>query len=35
VRHARRLLLRLQASWPWSAVLARAFVRLRALPQRC
>jgi hypothetical protein len=35
VRHARRLILRLQASWPWSAALARAFVRLRALPLRC
>ena len=35
VRHARRLILRLQASWPWAAELARAFVRLRALPLRC
>jgi hypothetical protein len=35
VRHARRRILRLQASWPWAAELARAFVRLRALPLRC
>jgi hypothetical protein len=34
-RHARRLILRLQASWPWAAELARAFARLRALPLRC
>jgi hypothetical protein len=35
VRHARRLILRLQASWPWTVELARAFTRLRALPLRC
>jgi hypothetical protein len=35
VRHARRLILRLQRSWPWAAQLARAFTRLRALPLRC
>jgi hypothetical protein len=35
VRHARRAILRLQASWPWAADLARAFTRLRALPLRC
>jgi Transposase DDE domain group 1 len=35
VRHARRLILRLQASWPWAAELACAFARLRALPLRC
>jgi hypothetical protein len=35
VRHARRLILRLQASWPWTPELARAFARLRALPLRC
>jgi Transposase DDE domain group 1 len=35
VRHARRLILRLQASWPWALELARAFARLRALPLRC
>jgi hypothetical protein len=35
VRHARRLVLRLQATWPWSAAIARAFARLRALPLRC
>jgi hypothetical protein len=35
VRHARRLILRLQASWPWAVELAHAFARLRALPLRC
>jgi Transposase DDE domain group 1 len=35
VRHARRVVLRLQACWPWAAQLARAFTRLRALPLRC
>jgi hypothetical protein len=35
VRHARRFMLRLQASWPWAAELARAFARLQALPLRC
>jgi hypothetical protein len=35
VRHARRLILRLQATWPWAVELARAFTRLRALPLRC
>jgi hypothetical protein len=35
VRHARRLILRLQGSWPWAAELAGAFARLRALPLRC
>jgi Transposase DDE domain group 1 len=35
VRHARRTILRLQATWPWAAELARAFARLRALPLRC
>jgi hypothetical protein len=35
VRHARRTILRLQGSWPWTAALARAFTRLRALPLRC
>jgi hypothetical protein len=35
VRHARRLILRLQASWPWAVELAGAFARLRALPLRC
>jgi hypothetical protein len=32
VRHGRRLRLRLQADWPWSAALADAFTRLRANP---
>jgi hypothetical protein len=35
VRHARRTILRLQASWPWAVELARAFARLRAPPMRC
>ena len=35
VRHARRTILRRQRSWPWTAELARAFTRLRALPLRC
>ena len=30
--HARRAILRLQASWPWAGELAAAFARLRALP---
>ncbi len=35
VRHARRCILRLQATWPWAVELARAFARVRALPLRC
>jgi hypothetical protein len=35
VRHARRVILRLQRSWPWATELAWAFARLRALPLRC
>lgn len=35
VRHARRLVVRLQRSWPWATDLATAFARLRALPLRC
>jgi hypothetical protein len=35
VHHARRVILRLQASWPWAVELAQAFTRLRALPLRC
>jgi Transposase DDE domain group 1 len=34
-RHARRTILRLQASWPWAVELAQAFTRLRTLPLRC
>ena len=34
-RHARRLRLRLQRSWPWAADLVRAFTRLNGLPLRC
>ena len=33
-RHARRLRLRLQRTWPWAADLVRAFRRLDALPLR-
>jgi len=35
VRHARRLIVRLQRTWPWATALAAAFTRLRALPLRC
>jgi hypothetical protein len=35
VRHARRVILRLQPTWPWAVELAQAFTRLRALPLRC
>jgi hypothetical protein len=35
VRHARRLIVRLQRTWPWTTALAAAFTRLRALPLRC
>jgi hypothetical protein len=35
VRHARRVILRLQRSWPWAAALAHGLARLRALPLRC
>jgi Transposase DDE domain group 1 len=34
VRHARRVIVRLQRTWPWAAELAAAFTRLRALPLR-
>jgi hypothetical protein len=35
VRHGRRVILRLQRSWPWAGELVAAFARLRALPARC
>jgi hypothetical protein len=35
VHHARRVIVRLQRTWPWAAELAAAFTRLRALPLRC
>jgi hypothetical protein len=35
VRHAHRLIIHLQRSWPRAAALAAAFARLRALPLRC
>jgi hypothetical protein len=35
VRHARRLIVRLDRAWPWAADLVAAFARLRALPARC
>jgi len=31
-RHARRVRLRLQRTWPWAGELVAAFTRLRALP---
>jgi hypothetical protein len=33
-RHARRLRLRRQRSWPWAADLVRAFTGLNGLPLR-
>ena len=35
VRHARRVIVRLDRTWPWAADLVTAFARLRALPARC
>jgi len=35
VRHARRLIVRLDRAWPWATDLVAAFARLRALPARC
>ena len=35
VRHARRVTVRPQRTWPWATALATAFTRLRALPLRC
>jgi hypothetical protein len=35
VRHARRLIVGLQRTWPWAATLVAAFTRLRALLLRC
>lgn len=35
VRHARRIIVRLQRTWPWARELLAAFQRLRALPLRC
>jgi Transposase DDE domain group 1 len=35
VHHPRRVIVRLQRSWPWATTLAAAFTRLRALPLRC
>jgi hypothetical protein len=34
IRHARRVIVRLQRTWPWATALAAAFARLRALPLR-
>jgi DDE family transposase len=34
IRHARRVIVRLQRTWPWAVALAAAFARLRALPLR-
>jgi Transposase DDE domain group 1 len=35
VRHARRLIVRVDRAWPWATDLVAAFARLRALPARC
>jgi hypothetical protein len=35
VRHARRVIVRIDRGWPWAGVLVAAFGRLRALPARC
>jgi hypothetical protein len=35
VRHARRVIVRIDRAWPWAGVLVAAFGRLRALPARC
>jgi Transposase DDE domain group 1 len=35
VSHARRLIVRLQRTWPWASALAAALTRLRALPLCC
>jgi hypothetical protein len=35
VRHARRLIVRIDRAWPWAGVLVAAFGRLRGLPARC
>jgi hypothetical protein len=35
VRHARRVIVRLQLSWPWATALAAAPTRPRALALRC
>jgi SAM-dependent methyltransferase len=34
-RHARRIVVHLQRTWPWATDLVAAFTRLRALPLRC
>jgi hypothetical protein len=35
VRHARRVIVRIDRTWPWATDLVTAFARLRALPARC
>jgi hypothetical protein len=35
IRHGRRTRLKLDRDWPWSAALAAAFQRLRAIPTLC
>jgi len=35
VRHARRIIVRIDRAWPWAATLVAAFTRLRGLPARC
>jgi hypothetical protein len=35
VRHARRIIVRIDRAWPWAGVLVAAFGRLQGLPARC
>jgi hypothetical protein len=35
VRHARRLIVRIDRAWPWAGARVAAFGRLRGLPARC
>jgi hypothetical protein len=35
VRHARRVIVRIDRAWPWAGVLVAAFGRLQDLPARC
>jgi hypothetical protein len=35
VRHARRVIVRIDRTWPWAADLVAAFTRLRGLPAYC
>jgi Transposase DDE domain group 1 len=35
VRHTRRVIVRIDRTWPWATDLVTAYARLRALPARC